>query len=85
MIGLRNKVVVSLVFLIRLYQRTFSFDHGWFKAIKPYGACKYYPSCSEYTRQAILIHGPFKGLKAGGKRILRCHPWAQGGYDPVQK
>lgn len=45
--------------------------------------CKYYPTCSEYMMQAIEIHGVIKGLWLGTKRILRCNPWAVGGYDPV--
>ncbi len=45
--------------------------------------CRFHPSCSEYTRQAILTHGVFKGTLLGMKRILRCHPWSKGGEDPV--
>lgn len=45
--------------------------------------CKYYPSCSEYMKQAIKKYGCFKGLYLGIKRVLRCHPFAKGGYDPL--
>jgi uncharacterized protein len=45
--------------------------------------CRYYPSCSEYTEQAIKEHGVIQGLWMGSKRLLRCHPASQGGYDPV--
>jgi hypothetical protein len=45
--------------------------------------CRFYPSCSEYTLIAIQTHGAFYGLILGLKRILRCHPWHPGGYDPV--
>jgi len=45
--------------------------------------CKYYPSCSEYTIQAIRVHGPFKGLALGAWRILRCNPFSHGGVDHV--
>ncbi len=45
--------------------------------------CRYSPSCSEYAREAIALHGPWRGLKLAGGRLLRCHPWAGGGYDPV--
>ena len=45
--------------------------------------CKYYPSCSEYMKQAILKYGVFKGFVLGIKRILRCNPFSKGGYDPL--
>jgi putative membrane protein insertion efficiency factor len=45
--------------------------------------CKYYPSCSAYTLEAIRVHGPFKGLAMGAWRILRCNPFSNGGFDPV--
>ena len=45
--------------------------------------CRYLPTCSEYMMQAIEIHGVVKGLIRGIWRILRCNPWAKGGYDPV--
>lgn len=46
-------------------------------------SCRYYPSCSEYTRQALLKYGPLKGGWLALKRLLRCHPWHPGGPDPV--
>lgn len=46
--------------------------------------CKFYPTCSEYTKQAIKKYGSFKGLYLGIKRILRCNPFSKGGYDPVK-
>ena len=45
--------------------------------------CKYYPSCSEYMMQAIHKYGCIKGIYLGIKRLLRCHPFAKGGYDPL--
>lgn len=46
-------------------------------------SCRYTPSCSNYTVEAIKKHGPFKGGWLGLKRILSCHPWGGSGYDPV--
>ena len=46
-------------------------------------SCRFTPTCSEYARQAILKHGPFKGLALAVWRILRCNPWGGSGYDPV--
>jgi len=46
--------------------------------------CKYYPSCSEYTKQAIEKYGSIKGIYLGVKRILRCNPFSKGGYDPLK-
>jgi uncharacterized protein len=47
-------------------------------------ACRFYPSCSTYTEQAIRKHGTLKGIAAGLGRLGRCHPWHPGGYDPVK-
>lgn len=46
--------------------------------------CKYYPTCSEYMKQAIMKYGIFKGVFLGIKRILRCNPFSKGGYDPLK-
>lgn len=45
--------------------------------------CRFAPSCSEYAREAIAKYGVLKGVYLGMKRILCCHPWHPGGYDPV--
>lgn len=46
-------------------------------------ACRYVPTCSEYAMEAIERHGIFRGGLMAGARLLRCHPFAKGGYDPV--
>lgn len=46
-------------------------------------SCRFTPTCSEYTIEAIKKHGPIKGLWLAVKRISRCHPWGGSGYDPV--
>ncbi|WP_083793821.1 membrane protein insertion efficiency factor YidD [Hallella bergensis] len=53
--------------------------------ITPYtpASCRFTPTCSEYARQALLKHGPIKGLALTIWRILRCNPWGGSGYDPV--
>ncbi len=46
--------------------------------------CKYYPTCSEYTKQAIEKYGSVKGIFLGIIRILKCNPFSKGGYDPLK-
>ena len=70
--------------IIRFYQKTLSPDHGFFKKLFPLGYCKYNPSCSEYTYQAIEKYGLIKGGSMGAYRILRCNPFSNGGNDPVK-
>ena len=58
---------------------------AWRLLISPlYGnVCRYYPSCSAYALRAVGVHGAVKGGWLTVRRLLRCHPWAAGGYDPV--
>ncbi|WP_417935149.1 membrane protein insertion efficiency factor YidD [Gracilinema caldarium] len=64
-----------MLLIIRFYQ----------KAISPHfpPSCRYTPTCSHYTYEAIQKYGPLKGSWMGIKRILRCHPFHPGGFDPV--
>ena len=48
-------------------------------------SCRYLPTCSEYSIEALKTYGFFKGLFLSVKRILSCHPWGRGGFDPVKK
>lgn len=72
-----------LLGLLWAYQHTLSPDHGLLQGRFPYGACRYYPSCSEYARQAIIIHSLARSFKLIISRLLRCHPFALGGEDFV--
>ena len=48
-------------------------------------SCRYLPTCSEYSIEALKTYGFFKGIFLSIKRILSCHPWGSGGFDPVKK
>ena len=48
-------------------------------------SCRHYPTCSNYSIEALKTYGPFKGLFLSIKRIFSCHPWAEGGYAPIKK
>ena len=65
-----------LIKLIEIYQKTPGSFHGY---------CKHIPTCSEYTKQAIIEYGVIKGLFLGCLRILKCNPFGTYGYDPVKK
>ncbi|PJA88530.1 MAG: membrane protein insertion efficiency factor YidD [Candidatus Moranbacteria bacterium CG_4_9_14_3_um_filter_36_9] len=71
--------------LIRIYQKTLSLDHGFLSRITSERFCRFHPTCSEYTYQAIEKFGVLKGIWLGLKRIVRCHPWSEGGNDPIPK
>jgi len=70
--------------LIRLYQKTLSPDQGFLAYRHPYGFCRFYPHCSEYGYQAIERYGLIKGNFLIIKRLLKCHPFSRGGYDPIK-
>ena len=70
---------------IRFYQKT-RFFHGAIarQLFLTDQSCRFVPTCSEYTYEAVKKYGGAKGLYNGLKRIIRCHPWTKGGYDPVK-
>ena len=61
--------------------------HGYRLLLKPWlgNACRFEPTCSAYALQALAQHGAAKGSALTGWRLLRCHPWCNGGLDPVPK
>ena len=65
----------AMIFLLKAYKA----------AISPWlgNNCRFYPSCSEYAQEAIETHGPIKGSYLAAKRLGKCHPWHEGGLDPV--
>ena len=67
------------LFLISKYKKYISpiFEHYGIK-------CKYFPTCSEYARQAIIKYGTIRGMFLSIKRFLKCNPFSKGGYDPLK-
>ncbi|MBU7007552.1 membrane protein insertion efficiency factor YidD [Phosphitispora fastidiosa] len=65
-----------LILIIKVYQKVLS-------PMKP-NSCRFYPTCSEYALQAIAKYGVIKGTLKALARIIRCHPFNPGGYDPVK-
>jgi putative membrane protein insertion efficiency factor len=75
-----SKLIVAF---IRFYQATWSPDHSPRRRLYPAGYCRWHPTCSEYTAQAVMRFGSARGLWLGMRRIVRCHPWQRGGVDLV--
>lgn len=61
--------------ILRIYKR-------WISPLLP-SACRFHPTCSEYMMQAVEMHGVARGAWMGLRRLLRCHPFHEGGFDPV--
>jgi len=70
--------------IIKVYQKTLSFDHGFFAFLFPHGFCRFNPTCSEYGYAAILKYGIFRGGVKAFWRVLRCNPFSRGGFDPLK-
>lgn len=75
----------AILKFIRFYQKT-SFFHKFFFRMFFLSdrICRFQPTCSEYTYQAVKKYGAGKGLLLGLKRIIRCHPWNKGGLGPLK-
>lgn len=69
--------------VIKSYQFLLSPDHSWLKINYPYGYCRHYPTCSEYSRQVIEKLGFLKGVYLSIGRIVRCNPWAKPKIDLI--
>lgn len=72
---LKKILITPMIFLIKGYQLLLS-------PLLP-ATCRYQPTCSHYSVEALKKHGFLKGSKLAIKRIMRCHPWGGSGYDPV--
>ncbi len=75
-----------LVGCINFYQKFLSPDQGLPRklGLTRGGNCVFLPTCSEYTKEAIIKYGPIKGIALGARRISRCHPWQKNHYDPLK-
>ena len=75
----------TILKLIKVYQKTAFLHNELFKTLfLTDQVCKFEPTCSRYTYQAVDKYGVIKGCALGIKRIFGCHPWAKGGYDPLK-
>lgn len=72
-----------MMILQRLALRSIWFYQRLISPLKPYSTCRFIPTCSAYAYEAVSKYGPFKGGWMAAKRILKCHPFHPGGYDPV--
>lgn len=72
-----SKIIITIpIFFIKIYQKLLSPIFG--------SCCRFYPSCSNYYIEALKQHGIMRGSWIGIKRILSCHPYSKGGYDPIK-
>jgi putative membrane protein insertion efficiency factor len=80
-LSIPRRVVLALILW---YQRVLSPDHSPRKVLYPHGYCRFSPTCSEYSADAVRKYGVIKGSFLGLWRIIRCNPWSKGGFDPVK-
>ncbi len=73
-----------LIKILKVYQKTLSFDHGIVKGFFPHGFCRFRPTCSDYAIGAVEKYGVIKGGLLAFWRVMRCNPWNKGGWDPVK-
>lgn len=73
----------SAIWILKLYQKTLSPDHGIVKIFFPYGKCRFHPTCSDYAIKALEKYGLLKGGLKAIWRVLRCNPWNKGGFDQI--
>lgn len=78
----KKKIISDIVTCKWLFKGLVLFYKKCISPLLP-NVCIYYPSCSSYMLEAIEKHGVFRGIYLGTKRILRCVPWKEGGFDPV--
>jgi uncharacterized protein len=67
----------------RLVLAPLAFYRRFLSPLKPVPSCRFHPTCSTYAVDAVRVHGVLRGLWLGTARVLRCHPWHPGGFDPV--
>ena len=78
MIGHKISVILAYPLILAIYLYRF--------ALSPIfgNSCRYYPTCSHYAEDALRKYGALRGAYYAARRLLRCHPWHEGGYDPVE-
>ena len=78
MIGHKISVILAYPLILAIYFYRF--------ALSPIfgNSCRYYPTCSHYAEDALRKYGALRGSYYAARRLLRCHPWHEGGYDPVE-
>ncbi len=73
--NIKKILIAPFIFLVKVYQVLIS-------PLTP-ATCRFQPTCSHYTVEALKKHGLFRGSRLAIKRIFSCHPWGKSGYDPV--